>query len=397
MSEHARSISAPARYARDRMTRQRAVLSGIVGLLAALTMLTAWARWELGEVPGDYRPFELAATRFWAGDPIYALGDDPFLSPPPFVFFVLPAHALGIVGGHAFAMILGLSCSAAALALVRRSMRERPSIDALLAAALYLPIWLSAAIGQWGGFFFLVFAATLYFAQQKRALEAGVLASLLFAKPTFAPFAIAIVALGLGRRAWIGLGIGAIAWLLLSLPLGLHAWSEWRAELRYIDEVGALAEHAWQQHTLFGSLRALAPRIGVDDDVARNAWLVIAVPLALATIALASRVLKNGDAVRAFSLAALATVALNVYLRYYDSQIILIPAIALFCTPKRSPLVGAIALAYLVLGSLDAAYFQERANVPVEGLLLTAWLVLDLKDALASVRARRTAIDPDVP
>lgn len=386
------------------MTRQRAVLSGFVLLLFGLAVLTAWARWELGEVPGDYRPFELAATRFWAGDSLYQVGDDPFLSPPPFVFFLLPAHALGPVGGHAFAMFSGLACTGLALWLVRRSMREPPSIDALLFAALYLPIWLSAAIGQWGGFFFLVFAATMFFAHQKRALEAGLCAALLLAKPTFAPFAIAIVALGLGRRAWIGLAIGALVWFVLSLPLGLGAWSAWRAELAYIDEVHALTAHAWQHHTLFGSLRALAERTGRDEGSARTAWMVIAGPLSIATIAIGARSLARGDTTRAFSLAALATVALNIYLRYYDSQIVLIPALMLFSTPSRSPLVGALALAYLGLASFDVAYYQDRVGVPVEGLLLTTWLVLELRAGFTSIReapraptVQGSAIDPVVP
>lgn len=373
------------------MTRQRAVLSGLVLLLAGLTLLTAWARWELGEVPGDYRPFELAATRFWAGEPLYQPGDDPFLSPPPFVFFLLPAHALGPLGGHAVALVLGLACSAGALWLVRRTMSDAPSIDALLCAALYLPIWFSAAIGQWGGFFFAVFAGVMFLAHQKRPLEAGLLAALLFAKPTFAIFAAPLVALGLGRRAWIGLGIGAIAWLLLSLPLGLDAWGAWRAELRYIDEVHALAGHAWQQHTLFGTLRSLAALLDHPEAQARIVWLVVAAPLGIATLALGARALRRGEVVRAFSLAALATVALNVYLRYYDSQIALIAAIALFSRPDRSRVAGALALAYLALASLDAAYFQADVAVPVEGALVTIWLVLELKDALASARARGDA------
>ncbi len=370
------------------MTRQRAILSGVVLLLLALTALTAWARWELGEVPGDYRPFELAATRFWAGEAIYQPGDDPFLSPPPFVFFLLPAHVLGPIGGHALALVSGLACSALALWLARRALRDRPSVDALLLAALYLPVWLSAAIGQWGGFFFMVFAATAYFAREQRGLEAGLTAALLFAKPTFAPFAIAITALGLGRRAWIGLGLGAIAWLLLSLPLGLGSWGAWQGELQYIDEVHALAGHGWQHHSLFGSLRAIAPLLGQGEDVARAVWLVIALPLGAATIVIASRALRRGDVGRAFALAALATVALNVYLRYYDSQIVLLAGLALFSRPTRSPLVGALALAYFGLASLDAVYFQERVAVPVEGVLLTAWLVLALREGLASARAR---------
>jgi hypothetical protein len=366
------------------MTRQRLVLLGCVGLLGVLVLLT---RWEIGEVPGDYRPFELAATRFWSGDALYQVGDDPFLSPPPFVFFLLPAHALGLVGGYALALFAGLASSGGALWLSRRAMKDRPSIDALLAAGLYLPIWLSAAIGQWGGFFFLVFALTAFFASRGRALEAGLVAALLCAKPTYAPFAIAIVALGLGRRARIGLGIGAIAWLVLSLPLGLESWSAWRGELHYIDEVGALGEHAWQQHTLWGSLRALAARVGWSESAMHTIWLAIAVPLGLASIAIATRALRAGDATRAFALAALATVALNVYLRYYDSQIVLIAAIALFTAPKRSPLVGALALAYLVLASLDAAYFQHHVEVPIEGVLLTAWLGLELRATYAALRS----------
>jgi hypothetical protein len=244
---------------------------------------------------------------------------------------------------------------------------------------------LSAAIGQWGGFFFLVMASVMYFAHQKRALEAGLFAALLLAKPTYAPFAIAVVALGLGRRAWIGLGIGAIVWLLLSLPLGLDAWSQWRAELRYVEEAHAFAGHGWQQHTLFGTLQALGERAGRSESATRTMWLVIAAPLGLTTIALASRSLARGATLEAFSLVTLATAALNVYLRYYDSQIVLIAVIGLFSRANRSPLVGALALVYVVLGSLDAAYFQDQITVPVEGALLTAWLALDLADVARSI------------
>jgi hypothetical protein len=367
------------------MTRQRAILGGLVAMLGVLTLLTAWSRWEVGEVPGDYRPFELAATRFWAGDPLYQVGDDPFLSPPPFVLLLLPAHALGPIGGHALALVTGLACTALALWLVRRAMDDRPSIDALLAAALYLPIWLSAAIGQWGGLFFAVMAGVMFFAHQKRGLEAGLLAAVLLAKPTYAPFAIAVVALGLGRRAWIGLGIGVLAWFLLSLPLGLDAWSAWRGELRYVEDVHALAGHGWQHHTLFGSLRMLSSRLGSSEDAARWLWLAIAVPLGIVTVVLATRRLRAGDATQAFSLVALATAALNVYLRYYDSQLVLIAVLALFTRANRTPIAGALALAYLMLGSLDAAYFQDQITVPVEGLLLTAWLVLDLRDVARSI------------
>jgi hypothetical protein len=373
------------------MTRQRALLSGLVALLAVYTALIAWARWELGEVPGDYAPFELAATRFWAGEPLYQPGDDPFLSPPPFVFFLLPAHALGVMGGHALALIAGLACSATALWTLRCAIKPSPSIDAVLAAALYLPIWLSASIGQWGGFFFLVFVIAMLLASQKRSLATGLVAALLFAKPTYAPFAIAIVALGLGRRAWLGLGLGALGWLLASLPLGVGSWAAWRGELAYIDRVHALAGHGWQHHTLFGSLRAMFAMVAIDESVARIVWLVIAVPMGLATIAIASRRLQDGDATRAFALAALATVALGVYVRYYDSQVVLIAALALFQRADRSRIAGALALCYLVLGSLDAAYFQDRIGAPVEGLLLTAWLAIALREAYAARDARADA------
>lgn len=369
------------------MTRQRAILVGLVGLCVVFTLLVGWARWELGEIPGDYGPFELAATRFRAGEPIYQYGDDPFLSPPPFVFFLLPAHALGPVGGHAAALLLGVLCSAAALALLRRTLVPPPSLDAVLAAALYVPIWLSASIGQWGGFFFLVTAIVLALAHAKRGFEAGLVAALLFAKPTYAPFAAGIVALGLGRRAWAGLALGALVWLAASLPLGLESWVRWRAQLRWVDEVHALAGHGWQHHTLFGSLRALAALFGQSEGAARVLWLAIAAPMVLAAIGLGARALRRGDASRAFSIAALATIALNVYLRYYDSQIVLIAVLRLVARPDRSRVAGVLALAYLLLASADAAYFQEQIAVPVEGLLVTGWLAIELREAFLVERS----------
>lgn len=374
------------------MTRQRAILVGLVGLCFAFTLLVGWARWELGEIPGDYGPFELAATRFWAGEALYQYGDDPFLSPPPFVFFLLPAHALGPVGGHAAALFLGIACSLAAIALLRRELVPPPSLDAAIAAALYLPIWLSASIGQWGGAFFLATVGVLALARAQRPFAAGLLAALLLAKPTYAPFVVGIVALGLGARAWAGLALGGVGWLLASLPLGLESWARWRAQLRWIDEVHALAGHGWQHHTLFGSLRALFELFGASEGSARLLWLAIAVPMGLAAIALGTRALRRGDTSRAFAIAALATIALNVYLRYYDSQIVLIAVLRLVARPDRSRVAGVLALAYLILASADAAYFQDQIAVPVEGLLVTAWLAIELREALAAERS--TAAPP---
>ncbi len=373
------------------MTRQRVVLVGLVGLCAAFTLLVGWARWELGEVPGDYGPFELAASRYWAGEALYQRGDDPFLSPPPFVFFLLPAHALGAVGGHAAALLLGIACSLVAVALARRELAPHPSLDAALAAALYLPIWLSASIGQWGGFFFLVTVGVLALARARRPFEAGLLAALLLAKPTYAPFAVGIVGLGLGRRAWAGLALGAFLWGLASLPLGLESWARWREQLRWIDDVHALAGHGWQHHTLFGSLRALAALFGWSESAARLVWLAIAAPMGLGAIVLGGRALGRGDTSRAFSIAALATIALNIYLRYYDSQIVLVPALRLFARPDRSRAAGIAALAYLVLASVDSAYFQEQIAVPVEGVLVTVWLAIELREALAAERSTEAA------
>ena len=381
------------------MTRARVALSGIVALLLVWTLLIAWARWEVGEVPGDYLCFDRAASRFLAGEPLYVREWDHFDSPPYFVWLTLPAHALGTIGGDALATIAGLLLSALALVLVRRSIAPTPSPEAMLAAALYVPLWLSAAIGQWGGAFFAVMAGGLFFATRRRPLEAGLVLSLLLAKPPLAIFVLPIVAIGLGRRAIAGIAIGTLLWALLSLPLGAHVWSEWLDQIAWAQTPQAIALHRWQHHTLLGSFRALGSLLSLAPGVVRLAWLVIAVPLGVAAVVAASRLLRAGEVAAGVAIAVLATIALGPYLRYYDSQIVLIPTLVLLSRPQRSKMAGGLALAYLLLASLDAAYFQEQAQVPVEGILATGWLVLALRDALRSApsRLQRTAIDPVVP
>ncbi len=353
-----------------------ALLVGLLGLLLLLTVLTAWSRWEVGEPPGDYRCFDAAAERFLAGEPLYVQEHDHFDSPPFFVWLTLPAHALGGAAGHALAMFSGLALSGLALLLVRRALTPPPSRDATLAAGLYLPIWLSASIAQWGGAFFAAFAATFFFASRRRSLEAGLMASMFLAKPTLALFVVPLVVVGLGRRAAMGLAIGACVWALLSLPLGLAIWPEWIAQLRWASDAHTLAEHRWQHHTLLGTLRA-----ALDPDVARVVWALVALPLAVATLHDATRLLRGGDPARAFSLVALATVGLNVYARYYYSLVVLVPTLALLGRPGRHPALGVVALIYLFLSCADSAYFQATVHIPLEGLLLTAWLVLELRDA----------------
>lgn len=367
-----------------------ALLVGLLGLLLMLTVLTAWSRWEVGEPPGDYRCFDAAAERFLAGEPIYVREHDHFDSPPFFIWLTLPAHALGGAPGHALAMFSGLLFSALALVLARKSLTPSPSVDATLAAALYLPLWLSASIAQWGGAFFAAFAGAFYFASRARALEAGLLASLFLAKPTLALFLVPVVIFGLGRRALAGFAIGAVFWAVLSIPLGLAIWPEWLDQLRWASDAHALAEHRWQHHTLLGSLRALAGVTGLDPTYVRPLWALIAAPLGVLTVVRATQLVRRGNVTLAFSLVALATVALNVYVRYYDSLAVLLPALALAVRGSRA--TGVVALTYLVLASLDAAYFQTAIPVPPEGALLSLWLILELREA-----GRLLARDPRNP
>jgi hypothetical protein len=386
-------VVARGRYPRRLVSARytHALIVGALGLLLLLTVLTAWSRWEVGEPPGDFRCFDAAAERFLAGEPIYVHEHDHFDSPPFFIWLTLPAHALGGAMGHALAMFAGLGLSGLALWLVRRSVLPSPSRDATLAAGLYLPIWLSASIAQWGGAFFAAFAGTFFFASRKgREREAGLVLAVFLAKPTLALFVVPVVLLGLGRRALVGFAIGAAAWAVLSLPLGLEIWSAWIAQLRWASEAQAIVEHRWQHHTLLGTLRA-----ALDPSVARVIWAVIAVPLGAVVLVIATRLLRRGDATRAFSLVALATVALNVYVRYYDSLIVLVPTLALVVRRDRARATGIVALTYLLLASADSAYFQSAVPVPLEGVLLTTWLVLELVEARGRASVSRSI--PDLP
>jgi hypothetical protein len=98
---------------------------------------------------------------------------------------------------------------------------------------------------------------------------------------------------------------------------------------------------------------------------------------------------------RAAALLALATVALNAYLFYYDALLLVVPASVAFLlratyAPRARAAVATLATISWVLQLVTPLFGQ--GGVPLPGLVATMWLVvegLDLARALRSAPPAR--------
>ncbi len=345
--------------------------------LHALWIVALIETWSTPEIERrDYRVFWDAGHRFLHGElaGIYDAhpGGFPFLHPPPAIVLSTP---LGFVSERtAYALVTALSFLALALAVhaLRRLAPRGDALDVVVLIVLASAPWaIALVLGQPIALLLAALAVGLAMLRAERPIAAGLAWSLLFLKPqlAIAPLAFALVT---QRRAALAMIAGGAGLFLLSLPAGVERWPEWIAAIaRTTSDVAAARVPLWKQHTWLAWLLSVTPR------VAQIGWALALVPLAIAALRAAAR----RSLLRAGALIALATVALAPYAYFYDALLLAVPVASLALDRDAYPRRAWIALAVLAAITLvaeHASFFALQRGPAVSGLLVTAWLAIEL-------------------
>jgi hypothetical protein len=337
----------------------------------------------------DFWCFFRAGELLLAGQSAYAQVDRAFANPPFTLPLVAVLPSLGVRGAYvviavvgSIAMVLG---AAATVSLGEGSARERGTVA--LAIATSPSFFLALHLGQLSGVYFALLSGALALLVSGRHGAAGAMAALLLAKPNLA---VALIGAALVVRAWrflAALSVVALALLVVSLPFGLAAWSEWLGAVAYLAQRhDAAASDLWKQHTLYALVRST-----LTAATARIAWAAVAVAIGAAIVAtlvaLRSRLEEREIGARVASLIVLATCALNTYLFYYDTLLLALPAAMLFLAraswTRRGLHRAAIACA-VAAWILQAEVTLVHDHRPVLGAVTTAWLLIELLDLRAA-------------
>lgn len=362
------------RSAADKRTRRLDLLAYLIGLGFGIGVLLAsgYADWS-GEAigRGDF-------AKFWAGPRAVLLGLDPFdarvwpatalqlgataVNWPDYGYFgwtivmLLPFALLPL--GIAFAVWTIGGCLAAAFAvyrLLRYALPGHPVAHTLVGMTLVAsqPARLTVLLGQWGFVLTAALAAGIVWTRSGRPTRAGVVMTVLLAKPqlfVLAAPALAAWAWRNGQRRSIAvalvLGSALIGLSIALLPGWPAAW------LRDIPSRALSVEP--QTTTLATVLYGLAGPTGP--------WLALAVICAAGLVALAFD--ARGDAWPALWI-TLSIVAAP-YVWSYDQTLLIVPLV--------------------LAGGVVARHSQRRATVVVSA---GAFTLLVVSTGLAVVAARR--------
>lgn len=377
----------------------------VLGTYLALLLLEAP---DVGEhlLLRDYYCFYRAGELVLAGGTGYEDEYRTFANPP----FTLPLVAvlalLGPIGSYAACLFGGV----VAFGLAMWALASLPGTDprfrlTLLAVGFASPSLLFALhLGQATPLYVLLSCLLVYGWCHERDGLAGVAAGLLCAKPPLALFFVVIGALTRPRRFLLTFLLTLVGLCALGSCFGIEAW---RGFLGGLDTLVARHEHhpdSWRiQLTLYALIRwtlwhlcgSPPDDLGAGRDLARG--LVAAIALALGAWALrtgsllrAQQAPRSGPPTRLASIAVLASVALNLYLFYYDAALVVIPTALLFTHAtawrSRARWWCAVVLAAVIwLAQLLPMTWSGGPN-PV-GALALLWLVLELVELAATTRA----------
>jgi hypothetical protein len=354
----------------------------------------------------DFHNFHNAGVRIRAGEDVYQHDEIPFLLTP------LAAPAVTLLSyvperaAFVLAAIFTGTLYVLALIVVARTCRAdaRATLTACFLAASMPPFWYSLYLGQLSGLYLFLLAVSLALLAVPRAegrtwkteALAGALTAILCVKPQLALVVLFVAVL---RRAWGALAAFVIVFLILwgiSVPmLGVGAFLEWREQVTWCTEALEGAETTWwRQFTLYAFLRAVTSRAAMDVSVARWMYLAILLPLGLATLLAARRMLAPDDrrlALRAVSILVLATVALNGYLFYYDAAFLVVPWMIAFLTyPTYASITRGLIVVLAAVSWVLALTtpILQQGGIPLPGLVATLWLLVELVDLSRGKRAQ---------
>lgn len=354
----------------------------------------------------DYYCFHRAGELWLEGGTGYEQLDRTFANPP----FVLPlAGAVSLLGptGSFYASdvlcLLGVIVGMLAIARIGR-MDPRFRATALLTGIACPSLVFALHLGQWSGLYVGLAGLVIYGWCEREDGLAGVAAGLLWIKP---PLAVALIAVGTVSRpprftiAWLAT---LAALLSVGLALGGDVWSGFRVSMGSLVERHESTPDSWRkQLTLYAFVRTLAARGAEDPAAGRGLARAIAVSVAIVLGAWGALVrwqARGGWAelgrdravmVRLGSIALLATVALNLYLFYYDAALVAIPTVFLFshhvAWRSQPRWWGAVTCAAAVwIAQLLPMLWNGGPN-PI-GPLATLWLVLELTELHATLLRR---------
>lgn len=356
----------------------------------------------------DYYCFHRAGELAHEGGTGYEDPDRTFANPPFTVPLMEALSLAGTEGSYWVCLALGtLTTIAGMLALSRiPGLGGKHGLTFVMAGLACPSLVFALHLGQLTGIYLLFACLVIYGWCAERDVLAGIAAGLLWSKP---PLAIALVAIGtISRpRAFTIAWTATLATLLaLSIPLGRESWEGFRGGLAVLVERHELNPDSWRkQQTLYAFLRTVLWKIAgspVDApahgrEVARATAIALAGVLGAWGLALRWQARTDWSArerrvermVRLGSIAMLATVALNLYLFYYDSALVVIPSVFLFSHEhlwrSRARWWTAVVLGIAIwIAQLLPMLWNDGPN-PI-GALAFVWLLLELTE-LGSIPA----------
>ena len=271
-----------------------------LGLLAALALLAMWEAFLITNRPqtrgcgGNFTQYYTAGAIVREGgvrrlyDQTYfqrlqeALRDDPLPSiyPPTVGMVIAPLTRLPYANALVVWWAIQALCILATGVLFYRTM-ELPQpwrINALMALAALLPLWIAVGIGQLTPIFVLALAGGLALHKRGKRAWAGLLLSVLALKPQLAAGLVLWMLLRRDYRTLLGLAAGfALQAAAVAVALGPGAW------LDYFHALPAIS--AMTRRTHFSPL-VEASFVGIASNLAsaaaRAAWETAAMKLAYA-------------------------------------------------------------------------------------------------------------------
>jgi hypothetical protein len=336
----------------------------------------------------DELEHDAAITGFVAHDDLHLY----LFYPPGYYLLVTPLSLLPVQWAAVIWYLLNFGCLVVAVALLTRANPGPPWLfgAALVAAAMFLPLYISINSGQKGTFWLLVFSASYYLLRRREMpFGAGIVSGLLLLKPPLALATIFIMLWKRQTRFLAGLAVTASLILALSLALGLDICEAYvrlftlAANFTMAQQYPRHTEHCW-----YGFFALLTG--GQSPAVVRALTLVMDVVTLLLLGVLFRGPLRFTSERFPIQYCGLifATALVSLKFQNYDLAIMMLPAIELsrLYLSKEFTLgptrLGLICVALIVfLGLLFSDDIAKTYSFQV-----SVWLMLG---ALASLLATR--------
>lgn len=334
----------------------------------------------------DWQMFFTTGRRLLSGDldSIYPHVMDSgyfWLYPPYCIYLTAPLGVVPESAAYALCAACEVGATIAAVALLRTALLPRRGQYWVAASIVFasMPFQTTVVMGQVSGILVLIAVAALWAWQREQFFSAGLLLSLLFIKPNVAALFPAVCLIGRQWKVLAGTVSGLLMLVISSLPLGLARWHDYFSTSERYVHVVRDATPMWKQLTLYAFWRTIP---GLTDAQAYLLWLISASVLVLLVAATWYQLGEDRKALpRLFGLTILLTLAMNLYVYFYDGLLLMIPALVWYVRREeyRSGLyhggVAACVALLFVVGYVRV--FFVSSGVSWAGALIAAWLVLE--------------------